>query len=181
MRAPSVHAQSSREPEIVSLRPGRLVPNSPLPLIVYRRGVPVAGVAQPEAVIDRLFARNGWTHSWVNGIYPFHHYHATAHEVLGIARGTATVMFGGPDGMSVDVGPGDVVVIPAGVGHCRLAGKGLSVVGAYPTGSSVDLRRAEPADLRVAQQLIASVPLPEQDPVHGRNGPLVSLWRAAPP
>ncbi|HRD76397.1 MAG TPA: cupin domain-containing protein, partial [Hyphomicrobiaceae bacterium] len=153
--------------------------------IVYRRGVPVAGVAQPEAVIDRLFARNGWGNSWVNGIYNFQHYHATVHEVLGIARGRGSVQFGGPEGRILEIEAGDVVIIPAGVGHCRLASKGLSVVGAYPQGSSsIDLRRANAADLAGAAELIARVPLPPSDPVHGRDGPLPKIWRSilsAPP
>ena len=70
------------------------VPNSRLPLIVY------AGIIDPKAgdpaqTFEALFASNGWGGMWRNGIFPFHHYHSTAHEALGIARGSAEVRFGG--------------------------------------------------------------------------------------
>lgn len=70
------------------------IPNSPLPLLIYR-GVVAAENADPAAAFERLFAGNGWVGAWRNGIYGFPHYHTTAHEVLGIARGWAQVRFGG--------------------------------------------------------------------------------------
>ncbi len=155
-----------------------LVPNNPrFPLIVYRRAFAFClnqQAATPreqsaEALIDGHFAANGWSNSWVNGIYPFHHYHATAHEVLGIARGWAEVQFGGPKGPRVAIEAGDAVLIPAGVGHCRIdGGDDLSVVGAYPGGVDWDLRRATPADRLASHPLIARVPLWPIDPVTGR-------------
>src|ERR1043166_6744009 len=74
-----------------------VVPNSKMPLVVYR-GVLAAG--DRAAACERLFAANGWPDSWRNGIYPYHHYHSTAHEVLGIARGNARVRLGGANGQS---------------------------------------------------------------------------------
>ncbi|HMN85705.1 MAG TPA: hypothetical protein PKA74_06930, partial [Bauldia sp.] len=70
------------------------IPNSRLPLILYARAIdPAAG--DPAEAFEALFAANGWPPAWRNGIYGFHHYHSTAHEVLGIARGSAEVRFGG--------------------------------------------------------------------------------------
>lgn len=148
-----------------------LVPNNPdLPLKVYRAAF-VAGDADAEQRIEKLFAENGWSGAWVNGIYPFHHYHATAHEVLGLARGWAEVQFGGSKGPRVAVQAGDAVLIPAGVGHCRMDGsEDLSVVGAYPGGVDADLKRATPADRLAALPLIARVPVWPQDPITGRAG-----------
>jgi uncharacterized protein YjlB len=146
----------------------KFVPNNPsLPFICYRGAIDVGG-GDAEQVIVRHFARNGWVDAWVNGIYPFQHYHATAHEVLGIARGRALVQFGGPGGPRLEVTAGDVVLLPAGVGHCSLEmSNDLSVIGAYPEGQSADLRRNTAADHRGAEALIAEVPLPRLDPVTG--------------
>ncbi|MEZ5844716.1 MAG: cupin domain-containing protein [Hyphomicrobiaceae bacterium] len=157
-----------------------LVPNNPrLPLIV------MAGVVGPDqrgaaAIIARLGA-NGWRGAWVNGIYPFHHFHARAHEVLVVARGTARVQFGGASGPVVDLAAGDAVVIPAGVGHCRRAASAdLSVVGAYPAGQEDwDLKRATVADHARALREIADVALPARDPLDGDGGAVVKWWLAA--
>ena len=67
--------------------------------------------------MERHFAARRWSNAWRNGIYPFHHFHSIAHEVLGIATGEVRVMFGGSAGQELMVQAGDVVVIPAGVAH----------------------------------------------------------------
>jgi uncharacterized protein YjlB len=124
-----------------------------------------------------LFARHGWLGSWVNGIYDFHHFHSTAHEVLGVVAGSASVILGGPSGRRFDVRAADVLVLPAGTGH-RNAGASadLLVVGAYPRGMRWDLRRGEPAERDEVLANIASVPVPDADPVRGAGGPLTELW-----
>lgn len=150
-----------------------LVPNNArIPLIVYRGAFDAAGLAGAEAAIEAHFAANDWSNAWVNGIYDYHHYHATAHEVLGLARGWAEVQFGGPHGPVVRVEAGDVVFIPAGVGHCRKGGSAdLSVVGAYPGGIDPDLKRAVAGDHARALAEVARVPSPAADPVLGAGGP----------
>ena len=135
--------------------------------------------AGPEAY-EQLFAGHGWRGAWRDGIFPFHHFHSTAHEVLGIARGTAGVMLGGPEGRRFELSAGDVVVLPAGTGHCNTGSStDLLVVGAYPNGMRWDLRRGDPAERDEVLANLASVPLPEQDPVRGPDGPLVELWQRA--
>ena len=147
-----------------------LVPNNAnFPLRVYRAAFP-AGDTGAETRITAHFTGTGWSGCWVNGIYDFHHYHATSHEVLGLARGWAEVQFGGPKGPVVRVVAGDVVLIPAGVGHCRIEGSpDLSVVGAYPGGMAYDTRRMTPAERLSALPLIARVPRPRRDPVTGQS------------
>jgi uncharacterized protein YjlB len=153
------------------------IPNSTLPVLVYRGALPRdAGAAAYE---DR-FASNGWLGAWRDGIYPFHHFHSTAHEVLAIASGTANVVLGGPQGSRVELTAGDVVVLPAGTGHCNAGSEpGLLVVGAYPNGMRWDLRRGDPAEHDEVLANIARVPLADIDPMQGGNGPLVELWRTA--
>ena len=64
------------------------MPNNPMPFLVYKGAVDVAN-DHPEKTIEGLFGANGWGAMWRNGVYDYLHYHATVHEVLGVARGNA--------------------------------------------------------------------------------------------
>jgi uncharacterized protein YjlB len=151
--------------------------NSKLPLILYRHALALDDIAgKPERAFEALFASNGWRGAWVDGIYDFHHYHSTAHEVLGIAQGSARVQLGGPQGLLIELEAGDAVAIPAGVGHCLIAGDDLVVVGAYPEGQDWDLCRATEPDRLKALENIPWVPLPKLDPVFGPDGPVLARW-----
>lgn len=168
------------EPLAYMLADDGVIPNNPsLPLLVYRRALPLAGTPDPELAVEETFAHNGWGDMWRNGIYPFTHYHSMIHEVLGIARGRAKVRFGGPRGEDLDVIAGDVAVLPAGTGHQRLfASPDLMVIGAYPPTGTYNLCQGTPAEYPRARAAIAKVPLPQTDPIHGADGPLMRLWRA---
>jgi uncharacterized protein YjlB len=160
----------------VRVAPAGAAPNSALPLIVMRAAIRPDS-EDPPAAFETTFRQNGWTGTWRNGIYPYHHYHSTAHEVLGIASGSARIGFGGEDGPEIDVAAGDVIVVPAGVAHCLVqeAG-GLVVVGAYAGGRPWDILRPRAASLDAARERIAAVPVPDGDPVFGPDGILVRLW-----
>jgi uncharacterized protein YjlB len=146
------------------------------PLVIYRGVLPLDG-EKTAIECERLFARNGWQGAWQNGIYPYHHFHATTHEVLGIARGRAAVRFGGEGGETLQVEEGDVVVIPAGVSHCReRASEDLLVVGAYPGGAEPDIQKELPVASHPPAADLDKVPLPEADPVFGAEGPLLRHW-----
>jgi uncharacterized protein YjlB len=153
------------------------IPNSTLPVLVYHAALdPALGAAEYE----ELFAHHGWLGAWRDGIFRYHHFHSTAHEVLGIARGAAGVILGGPQGRRFDLSAGDVVVLPAGTGHCNAGSSGdLLVVGAYPNGMRWDVRRGDPAERDEVLANIAQVPLPDQDPVAGARGQLIKLWSGA--
>jgi len=155
-----------------------VVPNNPtLPFIVYRNAIDLAG-SGPEAKMEKIFKKNGWGDMWRNGIFPYVHYHSMIHEVLGIARGRAKVRFGGDGGEELDVGPGDVAILPAGTGHHGLwTSSDLVVIGAYPPSGRYDLCRASAAEHSWALKTIPLVPLPGSDPVYGKDGPLLALWR----
>ena len=111
-------------------------------------------------------------------MFPFHHYHSNSHEVLGIYSGEVTVQFGGEEGVTVVARPGDVIVLPAGTGHKRIASSGsLGVVGAYPLGAHPDTCMPPFARGKRNGAIAAQVPLPSGDPVFGPKGPLFEHWR----
>lgn len=151
--------------------------NGKLPFIVYKNAITIPDV-NPAGAVERIFQANGWGGSWRNGIYPYHHYHSTAHEVLGVYGGNATVQLGGPNGMVIDVGTGDVIIIPAGVAHKNLGSSAdFRCVGAYPPGQEWDMNYGRPGERPKADQNIAKVPLPETDPVFGLAGLLMKIWK----
>ena len=155
-----------------------LIPNNPkLPFLIYSEALDLPG-DDPAVACEAVFRANGWGGSWRNGIYPFPHYHSTAHEVLGICRGEAMVRFGGAAGIVRTVRSGDVVIIPAGVGHHNLgAAVDLLVVGAYPAGQRWDLCYGRPEERPRVLSNIERVPLPASDPLYGPDGALLGHWR----
>lgn len=161
------------EPLLLRFEDDGAIPNSRLPLLVYRDAVPA-----DAAAIERVFAANRWPPAWRDGVYPFHHFHSTAHEVLGVARGEVSVLFGGPGGEVLTVKAGDVVVVPAGVGHCnRGQSADLLIVGAYPdNGPGPDLRRGVVAEHDAVVRAIGAVRVPAADPVTGVDGGLRRVW-----
>jgi uncharacterized protein YjlB len=154
-----------------------LVPNNPMPFLVYKGAIDVAN-GHPDKTIEGLFGANGWGAMWRNGVYDYLHYHATVHEVLGVARGHARVRFGGDRGKELEISAGDVAILPAGTGHqCLSASRDFSVVGAYPPGPPVQITRATPENHAKALKTIPEVKIPKTDPVRGVDGPLVRLWK----
>ncbi len=153
-------------------------PNNPrLPLVVMR-GTPAAEEDDPAAWFERQFTAHDWRATWRWGVYPYHHFHSTNHEVLGVSKGHARLMLGGENGAEFSVGVGDVIVIPAGVGHmCVSASDDFEVVGAYPGGKEPDLIRSGEGDIAAAHQRISKIGLPGLDPVYGADGPLFLHWR----
>ena len=167
-----------RTPRTTMFRDDGVIPNNPeLPFIHYLGAVALPERGDPAAVFVALFERNGWGHSWRNGIYDYVHYHSGTHEVLGIARGHARVRFGGNSGKVVDLREGDVVILPAGTGHQSLdASKDLLVIGAYPPNGKYDECRGSRQEHERALESIPKVHLPAKDPVYGADGTLMDAW-----
>lgn len=169
---------ASVEPLTVFFEDDGLVPNNPMPLLIYKAAIDVAN-KHPEKTIEGLFGANGWGDMWRNGVYDFPHYHATVHEALGVARGHARVRFGGDRGQDFEIAAGDVAILPAGTGHqCLSASADFCVVGAYPPGPRMQVTRPTPENHRAALKTIPQVKLPHTDPVAGTDGPLVRLWKS---
>ncbi len=165
------------EPLAIVFHDDGLIPNNPFPFLVYQRAVELDRDA-PEASVEFLFASNGWGGMWRNGVYDYLHYHSTVHEALGVARGHARVHFGGDGGKELEIAAGDVAILPAGTGHqCISASDDFCVIGAYPPGPKMQITRPTPESHAQALKTIPQVPPPPSDPVMGKAGPLMRLWR----
>lgn len=170
---------ASTSPELIHFDADPLVPNSPLPLLLYRKEFDDAGEKGAEW-LEKTFAANGWKNLWRDSVYSFHHYHTNTHEVLGVYQGSALLQLGGGSGRKVEVEAGDVIVIPAGVAHKNLGARdGFAVVGAYPDGAEPDLLREDADTAEEAAGRIVRVPIPEADPVRGPAKGLVEIWKQA--
>ena len=151
--------------------------NEGMPLVVIQGAFNFEGILDP-ALIEQTFAGNRWKGSWRNGLYPFHHYHSTAHEVLGIYSGSLRAQFGGEEGLKLAANAGDVLILPAGLAHKNLwSSFDFRVVGAYPEGTSWDMNYGKEGERPEADENIANVPLPSSDPVYGAEGFLKTLWK----
>ncbi len=150
------------------------VPNSPsLPVLLYKA---VFITKNGSEEFERLFTSHGWQGVWRNGVFDYQHYHSGAHEVLGVGKGQARLLIGGPTGSVFEVSAGDCILLPAGTGHMNLGASGdFEVVGAYPNGQHADIQTNAPS--REASATIVSLPVPETDPVQGATGAMMTAWR----
>ena len=143
--------------------------NSAHPARIYR-GVFSPAEGDLARAFEALFAAHGWPPAWRAGLYTMHHYHSSAHEVLGIFSGWVQARLGGERGPLLTLRAGDAVLIPAGVAHKNEAqSPDFSAVGAYPRGMSVDMRYGREGERAVDARRIAALPPPAPDPVFGSS------------
>jgi uncharacterized protein YjlB len=148
------------------------VPNNPDIPVLVDHAVEEGDCETLARTFEDRFAGNGWLPRWRDTIFDYHHYHSTAHEALGVAARSATVMLGGPDGLVVELAAGDALMLPVGTGHCRVrASEDFLAVGAYPEGQDWDICREAPS--QEAAKRIRSLDLPPLDPVLGAIG---AIW-----
>jgi uncharacterized protein YjlB len=151
--------------------------NSAHPVRVYRgvlaqRQVTVTPAvdtaSEAAAAFEALFARHGWPPAWRAGLYTVHHYHSTAHEVLGIFSGWVKARLGGEAGMLVTLRAGDALLLPAGVAHCNEGqSSDFCAVGAYPRGMQPDMRYGRESERAVDLKRLAALPAHVPDPIFG--------------
>ncbi|WP_454621278.1 cupin domain-containing protein [Bradyrhizobium cenepequi] len=169
--------KADAQPLTIVFEDDGLVPNNPLPFLVYKAAVNVNN-DHPEKTIEGLFGANGWGAMWRNGVFDYLHYHSTVHEVLGVSRGNARVEFGGERGKVLEISAGDVAILPAGTGHQLISSSDdFRVVGAYPPGPPMEITRPTPENHAKALKTIPQVATPKTDPVMGEDGPLIRLWK----
>jgi uncharacterized protein YjlB len=151
--------------------------NGLLPLMIYQRALQIPE-HDAEKIITELFETNEWVNAWVDGVFDYHHYHSTAHEVLGVIRGSARILFGGPGGVALLVEQGDTIIIPAGVAHKAVdIYDDFTCIGAYPAGQDYDILTGKDGEHDKAVERIKTVELPLADPVYGTDGPLLTNWK----
>jgi uncharacterized protein YjlB len=175
-------AESGPRLETLQLKPNGVVPNSRLPVLIYRGAMKAEAGVDLTDVVEATFRRHNWLNNWREpAVYSYYHYHSTTHEALGIARGYSQLRLGGAGGPEVKLSAGDVIVMPAGVSHIQIGeSSDLFIVGGYPDGRSWDLIRDESvseAETRDAILRIATLPIPDRDPV---TGEAMEPWRNAP-
>ncbi len=169
----------TKEPRVITrlFKDAVTIPNSRLPVLLYQGALNLPK-DDPAAAIEALLRANQWGNDWRNGIFTYHHYHSTAHEVLFVYSGSAKVQLGGEDGLTETINTGDVIIIPAGVGHKNLgASSDFHVVGAYPPQQNVDMNYGKSGERPRTDENIARLALPLTDPVFGKTGPLLEHWR----
>ncbi|TDZ36883.1 Uncharacterized protein C8035_v006477 [Colletotrichum spinosum] len=128
------------------------------------------------------------------GTIKLKHFHPNTHECYGIFQGSSELVFGEGtsdpkgSGITCNVKAGDVVVVPAGVAHASTpeakedTEAEYRYIGVYPEDSPHYRSELGKKDLKEKAGLIeevAAVPVPPQDPLYGRSGPLVKIWKSA--
>jgi uncharacterized protein YjlB len=73
------------------LRGNGRIPNSRLPLLIYRSAFETSPVE-----MEAMFRENEWPPDWHSsfGVYPRHHFHSDTHELIAVTRGTLVGRFG---------------------------------------------------------------------------------------
>ncbi|MCJ1478053.1 hypothetical protein MMC13_006728 [Lambiella insularis] len=174
----TVNALKSLRVSTYQIPSHHLIPNTSIqhrPLFIYHSAFTLStGASAIEAHLSKIGVV---TPQWRFTMYSTTHFHSTSHEVLAISKGKARLCFGGetnPQKIETVVSQGDVIVVPAGVGHRLLADVdgGFEMVGSYPTGKQWDMcygREGEEESVKGIEKLKWF----ERDPIYGPEGPVL--------
>ncbi|ETI26239.1 hypothetical protein G647_03016 [Cladophialophora carrionii CBS 160.54] len=169
------------QPETYYLTPNQHCPNHDWPVLIYRDCLPLP---LSEEKTTAFLESHAWEKKGVWGHIAYKHFHPNTHECYGVFQGESTILVGcGTNdtggGQEIEVRAGDVIVLPAGTGHCSLQSSlDYRYIGVYPEGSP--MWRSELGKQAVGNKFaeeIESVVVPAQDPVNGPEGPLLNLWK----
>lgn len=159
----------------------RHIPNTSIqskPLMIYH-GAFNATSAELEAHLEEV---GEVIPQWVYTMYSQTHFHSTTHEVLGVVSGSARLCFGGEENserFEPTVQSGDLIIVPAGVGHRLLEDlhgnqEEFRMVGAYPPGKQWDMCYGKPEEKEKVQSII-HVAWFQLDPLYGLDGPALHV------
>ncbi|RJE23484.1 cupin domain-containing protein [Aspergillus sclerotialis] len=156
------------------------IPNTSIqskPLLIYHG----AFDANPTELTEHLEGVGEVIPQWVYGMYGQTHFHSTTHEVLGVVSGRAQLCFGGegnPKRFEPTVQKGDMIIVPAGVGHKLIkdldAGEHFKMLGAYPRQKDWDMCYGREGEEEKVEN-IASLDWFKQDPLFGADGPVLHV------
>ncbi|KAJ4524516.1 hypothetical protein HRR78_004636 [Exophiala dermatitidis] len=164
------------EPETYLFSPTPYVPNSPLPVLIYRAVLEPASASQDgdaQALsadsLRNQIEQNKWRYGGVFKHYPTHHFHSVTHECYAVFKGRSRLLLGrGPldeandgHGKEVELRAGDIIVLP-GSPHW-----------------DNNWCKASPEETMERTATAWSVPIPSYDPIYGKDGPLCTIWRQA--
>ena len=113
-------------------------------------------------------------------MYKQTNFHSTTHEVLGVVSGRARLCFGGegnPQRFEPTVKRGDLIIVPAGVGHRLLDGEGeepFQMVGSYPNHKQWDMCYGRAGEEEKVES-IRDVAWFDRDPLYGDDGPALHV------
>src|SRR5262249_58406071 len=89
-----IQQESFDQPEQLNFKDDGTFPNSPLPLLCYRRAI-ITNAEDPAPAFVKSFSENDWTNLWRKGGYSFPHYPSTSHAVLLVYFRAAPLPLGG--------------------------------------------------------------------------------------
>ncbi|WP_181350918.1 cupin domain-containing protein [Thalassobacillus sp. CUG 92003] len=164
---------SQQEVQTFTFEDDGVIPNNKdLPLLIYQ-----GAIDGKTDKCQEIFHDNNWKNNWKGGVFGYHHFHSNSHEVLGVVSGSAVLTLGGKNGRELPIKEGDVLIIPAGVGHKNNeASKDFQVVGGYPFGEDYDLKTGDGQEHEQALENIPHARLPNFDPVYGNRGAIHDHW-----
>lgn len=164
-------------PDIFYFKDDGLTPNSHLPVLVYR-GLFDSTYQDCEGWLEKKFTENGWVRTCNKPLFDYYHYHSNTHEVLGVCRGTGFIQLADKNGVKTELEKGDVVLIPAGIGHyCINCSEDFAVVAGYPDHIVPDVLKATPENREKSLENIKNVPIPRFDPIlRDEEGCLQKFW-----
>ena len=175
-----MHIRVDKDPDIrhLTLKRNNYFPNSTLPVLLYKQVLDLPlQINKAAEIIRDIFTHHRWSNTWKDGIYDYHHYHSNAHECMGIANRAAMVILGGPGGKKITLSRGDVLILPAGIGHkCISATKNFVCVGAYPNGKEFNINTGSLEEYKKAMLQLRKLPVPSYDPVFGKENILKEYW-----
>jgi uncharacterized protein YjlB len=161
----------------------KFTPNTSIqrkPLLIYHSAFPFSVSA--SAIEKHLKDIDVVAPQWRCTMYSTTHFHTTTHEVLVVSQGKAKLCFGGEENehrVEQEVEKGDVMVVPAGVGHRLLEdlseGSGFEMVGSYPKGKEWDMCYGKNGEEEKVER-IKNVEWFNKDPVYGDQGPVMDVY-----